>query len=393
MYSYKKIIIQPLLATSLLMLIAMGWVFFTMNQLVHSLAEKEIIDLKVYHVLELSNAMNGIQNSQRNYSITQNILYLKSYQESVKNAKTHFEQIRQLKYIVSGVKPILDQVEDDSTAIFKYDSRNELFEKQAGSYSPHLASQHEDMDAIVDSIKSKLYAVDQLLFKKNQFLHQKIKDEINTTIYSGIFLILSVFGVLIYAYKKTTALFKNIVEKETVVSSLNYQAMHDALTGLLNRRGFEIELEKVFLNARSLSKQFAIVYIDLDGFKLVNDRFGHDVGDHLLIQVAKLFSGVLREGDHIARLGGDEFALIIDHFKYQEELSLLATRLITTLDHAIIIDGHSIKVGASVGVASYPKHAKHVEALIIEADNAMYQAKKSGKNQHHFAEGASYSYS
>lgn len=70
MYSYKKIIIQPLLATSLLMLIAMGWVFFTMNQLVQSLAEKEMIDLKVYHVLELSNAMNAIQNSQRNYSIT-----------------------------------------------------------------------------------------------------------------------------------------------------------------------------------------------------------------------------------------------------------------------------------------------------------------------------------
>jgi diguanylate cyclase len=386
MYSYKKIILQPLLLTSFLLILAMGWVFFTMIQLIDSLEKKEIIDLKVYHVLELNNALSGIQNNQLNYTLTQNLMYLTAYKASVEKAKIHFEKIRQLNYIVNSLKPILDQVEAQLIASFQYKSN--LLDKEAGTYSPHLASQIDEQAHVIDIVKSELYTVDQLLFKQRQLLHKKIKGEIKTTIISGIFLIVSVFIVLIYSYKKTTALFKSVAEKETVVNSLSFQAQHDPLTGLLNRRGFELALERVYFNARQASRQFALIYIDLDGFKLINDHFGHEVGDQLLIKVGKLFSGVLREGDHIARLGGDEFALIIEQFKYQEELSQLAMRLIATLDHPVLIDGESTDVGASVGVASYPKHAKNVQALIVEADNAMYQAKKSGKNRHCFAQAA-----
>jgi diguanylate cyclase (GGDEF)-like protein len=386
MYSYKKIILQPLLLTSFLLILAMGWVFFTMIQLIDSLENKEIIDLKVYHVLELTNALSGIKNNQINYTLTQNLMYLVAYKASVEKAKINFEKIRQLNNSINALNPMLDQIESQLLACFQYKSK--LLDKEAGTYSPHLASQDDKQAYVIDSVISKLYTVDQLLFKQSQLLHKKIKSEIKTTIISGIFLIVSVFFVLIYSYRKTITLFKSVAEKETVVNSLSYQAEHDPLTGLLNRRGFELALERVYFNARQVSRQFAIVYIDLDGFKLINDHFGHEVGDQLLIKVGKLFSGVLREGDYIARLGGDEFALIIEQFKYQEELSQLAIRLIATLDHPVLIEGLSTDIGASVGLASYPKHAKNVQALIVEADNAMYQAKKTGKNRHCFAQAA-----
>ena len=162
--------------------------------------------------------------------------------------------------------------------------------------------------------------------------------------------------------------------------------MHDALTHLPNRRNFDEYLNKVHAQAARTKKQYALFYMDLDGFKLINDRFGHDAGDDALLATITRITAILRESDFLARVGGDEFALVVQDYKEQKELVILAGRIISALDKPIMsMAGQDIWMGVSIGISTYPKHAMNVNDNVASADGAMYQAKISGKNQYGFA--------
>lgn len=159
-----------------------------------------------------------------------------------------------------------------------------------------------------------------------------------------------------------------------------YLSSHDALTGLLNRVAFSDRLEYVLKISRREQRAFALMYIDLDGFKAVNDRCGHDVGDQLLCQVGERMKGCLRQTDTIARLGGDEFAVIIEHVLFDVFPTFLAEEIIWHLSQPFGIEGESIRVGASVGIAiSDPADMANSSELVRLADQAMYRSKKAGK--------------
>lgn len=159
------------------------------------------------------------------------------------------------------------------------------------------------------------------------------------------------------------------------------QAMFDALTGLPSRPMFFDHLSKELSAARRNDKSVALLFLDLDGFKLINDEFGHDAGDSVLKTVAKRWLGSVREIDTVARLGGDEFAIIVGNLDGCESIANIAQKLIDVLHADIELpDGRFVHVGTSIGIAIYPDNGTEIDSLLAAADTAMYASKSRGKN-------------
>jgi diguanylate cyclase len=173
--------------------------------------------------------------------------------------------------------------------------------------------------------------------------------------------------------------FTNIKRSETL-----YQKAHfDDLTGLINRHAFEDKLrEQISRSWRG--EQGALLFIDLDGFKKVNDTEGHKAGDRLLVEISERLQTSLREVDTIARLGGDEFAVIVPGCESEKSVSRLCERLIVSMKKPIVVDRMEHTVGASIGVAIFPDDGKSVEELVMKADSAMYRAKETGRGRFEF---------
>ena len=161
---------------------------------------------------------------------------------------------------------------------------------------------------------------------------------------------------------------------------LRHQAFHDSLTGLANRALLHDRVEHALDASARLSGNVAVCFIDLDGFKGVNDSMGHHLGDQLLVNVSKRLAGIVRAGDTVARLGGDEFAILLENVENFDTVTTIAERIVTVLHEPTSIDGNELAVSASVGVA-FAGTGTTTETLLSEADAAMYDAKANGKDR------------
>ncbi len=178
---------------------------------------------------------------------------------------------------------------------------------------------------------------------------------------------------------KTESLRQALVEAQQANETIVYLAEHDALTGLLNRPRFERELERWLDHVHRYRRTAALMFIDLDNFKRVNDTQGHEAGDHYLIEFAAMLRSAFRTTDHIGRLGGDEFVVLMPD-SGREQAVAAAEKLLRTLKEATIeIHGVRHTVSASLGLALAPEHSTRVEELIRCADAAMYDAKQAGR--------------
>ncbi|OHD81693.1 MAG: hypothetical protein A3D90_02785 [Sulfuricurvum sp. RIFCSPHIGHO2_02_FULL_43_9] len=151
------------------------------------------------------------------------------------------------------------------------------------------------------------------------------------------------------------------------------------MTQLPNRRLFIILAEQKIAQAKRSNNQIAIAFLDIDGFKHINDFYGHDIGDVLLSEAANRFMTVLRETDIIARFGGDEFVILLDTLKSSNEAEETLNRVIEAIARPYIISDHSLQIGASIGYTLFPEDESNITILIQHADNAMYDAKQAGK--------------
>ncbi|MBP6405227.1 MAG: EAL domain-containing protein [Ramlibacter sp.] len=176
--------------------------------------------------------------------------------------------------------------------------------------------------------------------------------------------------------------FSDISQVKAHEAELDRIAHYDPLTGLPNRRLFADRLETGMARARASGRTLAICYLDLDGFKQVNDRFGHDAGDMLLMEVTRRLQDALRANDTVARLGGDEFVLLVDVSNTAECVTLLA-RVLAVVSEATVIQDERVTVSASIGVTLYPSDDASPDTLLRHADQAMYLAKERGKNRVH----------
>ena len=180
------------------------------------------------------------------------------------------------------------------------------------------------------------------------------------------------------------SLVQDITERLNTERTIHYMAHHDALTGLPNRRLMQDRLNQAILQARRNQTHVALLYLDLDRFKLVNDTLGHEAGDYVLRDIAKRLMKVVREGDTVSREGGDEFVIILPDLEKPESAQVVANKILHELAHSIEVSGHELTVTASIGISHYPNDATDIQHLLKHADSAMYQAKDAGRNTARF---------
>ena len=180
--------------------------------------------------------------------------------------------------------------------------------------------------------------------------------------------------------EKRIALFFDITEKKKSEEIIWQQANFDSLTGLPNRRMFFDRLKQETKRSRRDNEKLVVMLIDLDNFKEINDAYGHDQGDLLLIEVSKRIQGCIRESDTLARLGGDEFTVVLTEVKNERTLEKIAQLIIERLQPPIVLNNHIAYISASIGITVFPDDSENVDMLLKHADQAMYQAKKNGKN-------------
>ncbi|MBE9199459.1 MULTISPECIES: EAL domain-containing protein [unclassified Nodularia (in: cyanobacteria)] len=173
-------------------------------------------------------------------------------------------------------------------------------------------------------------------------------------------------------------------QRQQVFAKIRFQALHDLLTELPNRLLFDEMLHKAVPNSFRNGEALAVMFLDLDRFKGINDTLGHKLGDRLLQDVAQRLKNCLREGDTFARWGGDEFTILLPRVNYLEEVSQVAQRLLQALEDVFYLDGHELYVSASIGIALLDEHSPDAETLIQQADTALYYAKDQGRNNYQF---------
>jgi diguanylate cyclase (GGDEF)-like protein/PAS domain S-box-containing protein len=177
---------------------------------------------------------------------------------------------------------------------------------------------------------------------------------------------------------------RDVTDRKRMEEEIRHMAQHDALTGLPNRRLFLDILQVELAQARRHRSKLAILFLDLDHFKEINDTLGHEAGDNLLKEVSERFRKTTRESDTVARIGGDEFNMILADIGRIEDVSDIAVKIVDSLRKPIVISGHELHVTTSAGISMYPDDSGDSETLLRYADIAMYHAKESGRNTFRF---------
>lgn len=173
-------------------------------------------------------------------------------------------------------------------------------------------------------------------------------------------------------------------ERDATETRIEFLATHDPLTGLPNRLLANERLREAFAHAASRQTRAAVLFLDLDNFKAINDSLGHSVGDRVLCEVAGRLQGCLQEGETISRQGGDEFLVIVPELRDPIRITRLSEAIATTLANPCLIDEHELTTSASLGIAIYPDHGRDLDTLLKNADTAMYHAKAAGRNTYRF---------
>lgn len=249
----------------------------------------------------------------------------------------------------------------------------------------------------LDTLKKEFYALD-LTYSLNiidQHIldqHQKIMRTNKVFYLSFSGLLLSIFTVLFLTQRRqpataplnSTETITNEVMSEHIESAFKHQAYYDSLTELPNRTLLMDRLDVAIRTAERDYQTIAVMFIDLDRFKNVNDSLGHSTGDELLSMVSKRLKNCVRESDTIARFGGDEFVMLLHNISSESDAAHVADKVIHTLSAPFQLSGREIVIGASIGIALYPNDDDSSDNLLRDADLAMYRAKQSGRNQFMF---------
>ena len=184
--------------------------------------------------------------------------------------------------------------------------------------------------------------------------------------------------------RKFIGIMHDITERKAAEAEINHLAQYDALTDLPNRRLVQERMQQTLARARRTQARFAVMFIDLDRFKSINDELGHDTGDQLLQAVAKRLKTTLRGEDTVGRQGGDEFIVLLAWLNAIQDAALVARKILDALAEPFLLNGLVLHIGASIGIAAYPQDGDDVETLLKNSDTAMYAAKEAGRGTYRF---------
>ena len=194
----------------------------------------------------------------------------------------------------------------------------------------------------------------------------------------------SISEMVLGELKYFVGIVRDITERKQAEQKIAHLAHYDYLTDLPNRALFLSTLEHSIRLARRNDDKVAVLFLDLDGFKQINDTLGHEAGDLLLREVAKRLRHIIRESDTVARVGGDEFTFVLNNIESNEGVALVADKIVAALSEPFDLKGRQCHIGGSIGISVFPDDAGDLGQLVSQADEAMYLAKQSGKNTHRF---------
>lgn len=237
-------------------------------------------------------------------------------------------------------------------------------------YPDDLVNESNPIQRLIEG-KDRYYQIEKRIRNNGSFAWVEITRSILRNTHTG---------APLYFIVQVEDINEQILNREKI----RYLAYHDILTGLPNRQLLYEQLIKTLALAKRYERIFAILFIDLDKFKNINDTFGHDVGDNLLKEVTSRLNKSFRASDLLARTGGDEFILVLTEIKAPQDAGIVAEKTLKIIRKPIIICNQSMQIGASIGIVTYPKHGHDITELMKKADSAMYTAKYAGGNQYHF---------
>jgi diguanylate cyclase (GGDEF)-like protein len=328
--------------------------------------------------LDLQDAETG----QRGYLLTGDDAYLVPYERGRQAIDEH---MRQTYEAMASSGQSLDQLAAlQPVTKKKIEEMAETIRlRRAGKFDAAVARLREGdgkryMDQARQIINAQMDAV------------RSERTDINRTVVNRIrvveYILVSIgFMVIVTVGVATRQMVRAIRRSDELAKRLEDESTHDGLTGLPNRRMLDHWLEKTLEQAARKKCKVAFLFIDLDGFKRVNDGLGHEIGDRVLGEASKRFAGAVRSADLLARFGGDEFAVVVPEVSSDAHLAALARRLIEVLRQPLLPEQPGYTVGASIGIAMYPDHGNQTGNLIRAADEAMYEAKRAGRGQFRFA--------
>ncbi len=226
------------------------------------------------------------------------------------------------------------------------------------------------------------FSLDDFIYNPNPTVGRDLF--VKTTVFFSFLLLLVVF-VAVLLWRLNRRLRHEIRQRHVAEKKLEKIAYHDSLTGLPNRILFSDRLDNSIAQVKRNGLMLAVVYLDLDGFKPINDIYGHSHGDKFLVALSENMQKILREVDTISRFGGDEFLVIFNDLHSRDEIIPILDRLLSVASQQVLIDGHALSCSASIGVTFYPQDQDiDADQLIRQADMAMYEAKSEGKNRYCF---------
>jgi diguanylate cyclase (GGDEF)-like protein/PAS domain S-box-containing protein len=237
----------------------------------------------------------------------------------------------------------------------------------------HVADRVEDPEAYIARVKYLNDHRDEKSRDEIKFKNRKVFDRYSAPLVDSR-----------SRYRGRIWYFRDITERKVAEERIQYLAYYDALTGLPNRALLQDRLTKTLAGARRQKDKVALLFLDLDGFKNINDSLGHPIGDLLLQEIAQRLKTWGRERDTVARLGGDEFLILLTDIKDAPDAAVAAERLMDAMTTEFVVQGHSFKVSCSIGISIFPEHGANSETLISRADAAMYSAKESGRDNFRF---------
>ncbi|MCF6330244.1 MAG: EAL domain-containing protein [Sulfurimonas sp.] len=297
---------------------------------------------------------------------------LSELKEKSNSFETLFEEsINGTLIIENGV---FIQCNQKSVDMMGYNSKEELLNTNFGKMSPKY-----QLDGELSSQKASRMI--KLVMKNGyhsfEWMHLKVD---KTMFLANVKLSL----ISLNAKEVIYTSWQDITEEKKLQDSLNRQANYDSLTSLPNRILFHDRLTQGILKAKRKNTKLALLFLDIDNFKQINDSFGHETGDDVLKYFSKLLKCQIRSEDTLARLGGDEFTIILENINTADDVSLLAQKIVNTMVEPIVINGNSLSISASIGISMYPQDSTEEKNLLKYADIAMYKAKENGRNNFQF---------
>ncbi|MGC2520982.1 MAG: diguanylate cyclase [Burkholderiales bacterium] len=372
----QKKVLLPLAVGVVLLILTTGFFVSTSIEMIRTVNEAEGIGVIMYRISDVLSMLQDAESGQRGYLLTGKISYLEPYHSSLNEIDERISLLREMCVGDPDCLQRIQQLQSLKDAKFAEMGRTIRLQQSRRTADALRIIESGESRREMDSMRAILAELGDNFRLKRTTYSNWVAQEVVRAEYSFLAVTVLITLIVFLSYRTASTMLRRDAELKV---RLEEAALHDQLTGLPNRRFVSSWLPYALSQVRREHTKLAALFVDLDDFKEINDRWGHTAGDKVLVHAAERFRDMLRQSDILARVGGDEFVILIPNAPSREKLIELSSRLAESLK--TLADGKEahLWVNASVGIALFPDDASTEDELLSAADSAMYAAKRQIK--------------